>query len=178
MIISNHVSWNLKHISAEGKDMQDFDVDPDAVQFFAFFSRFEFALKRGGFCKRVKRDKAEADWDNFANALSVTFFNSMVENAAVNVLLREPPRDLKVGEDGQPCFANQPPPQNSLELFRAIRRIRNNLFHGEKPLFNERDRQLVAAATFILERALEKCHQDTIREVSAVFYYAQMRPLA
>jgi hypothetical protein len=46
--------------------------DKDLVfRFFAFFSRFEYALKRGEFLK--KQEEAEADWDAYANQLRGQF---------------------------------------------------------------------------------------------------------
>jgi len=40
--------------------------DKDLVfRFFAVFSRFEYALKRGEFLK--KQEQAEVDWDAYAN---------------------------------------------------------------------------------------------------------------
>ena len=48
-----------------------------AVEFFAAFSRFEFALKRGGFLSGEIGGKAGPDWNRFADALEPGFFADM-----------------------------------------------------------------------------------------------------
>ena len=158
--------------------MHHFEVPAEAVYFFALFSRFEFALKRGGFCTGAPGEKAGPNWDTFANKLGEPFFNALQNRPETEVLFREPPRALKVGPDGEPFFEDQAAPQTAADLFVAARRIRNNLFHGEKVYFLDRDRQLIAAATLVLESALEQCNDGPLRRVGLAFAYAiwQQKP--
>lgn len=152
--------------------MHHFEVPAEAVYFFALFSRLEFALKRGGFCKGALRQNAEPNWNAFANKLGEPFFNALQNRPETEVLFREPPRAMKVGPDGEPFFEDQAAPQTAADLFVAARRIRNNLFHGEKVYFADRDQQLVFAATFVLESALEQCNDAPLRRVGSAFAYA------
>jgi hypothetical protein len=162
----------------DGLTVHHFEVPAEAVYFFALFSRFEFALKRGGFCTGAPGEKAGPNWDTFANQLGEQFFNAVRMRPETEVLFREPPRALKVGQDGEPFFQDQAAPQNAADLFVASRRIRNNLFHGDKAVFMDRDRQLIGAATFVLENALEQCNDAPLRRVGSAFAYAiwRLRP--
>lgn len=51
--------------------MDTFNIDRELVsEFFATFSRFEYALKRSSFCREQKNKGVEADWDRFENELA------------------------------------------------------------------------------------------------------------
>ena len=68
-------------------------VDRDLVlRFFATFARFEYSLKRSGFLK--PGDKAEPDWDTYANSLRGKFphIQDSTFRSAVAFLLKEPPK--------------------------------------------------------------------------------------
>lgn len=144
----------------------------EAVYFFSMFSRVEFALKRGGFCKGAPRDKAEPNWDVFANALGQVYFHVMQVAPEARVLFDEPPRVLKVDAQGGVYFEDQAAATNAAELFVAVRRVRNNLFHGEKANFTHRDELLVRAGIHVLEAALARCGEDPLRQVGIAFAYA------
>lgn len=144
-------------------------MPPEAVHFFSVFSRVEFALKRGGFCKRGPGDKAEANWDIFANALGQAFFDAMQAAPEVHVLFVEPPRVLKVDAQGGVYFEDQAAATNAAGLFVAVRRVRNNLFHGEKANFTQRDQMLVRAGLHVLGAALDGCLEPQLQQVRMAF---------
>lgn len=146
----------------------------EAVHLFSVFSRAEFALKRGGFCKGALGDRAEANWDIFANALGHAFFDAMQAAPEVHVLFVEPPRVLKFDAQGGVYFEDQATATNAVELFLAVRRVRNNLFHGEKANFTDRDQMLVRAGLYVLEAALARCGEGPLRRVGTAFAYADL----
>lgn len=111
-----------------------------AWQFFIFFSRFEYALKRSGKYLKKDSDFAEADWDNFAKDFSRKFskFASPELQQAVDYFIESPPRKLK--RKGTQIEYSEPWKYNSNNsnytffewLLLSIRTVRNNLFHGGK----------------------------------------------
>jgi hypothetical protein len=132
----------------------------ETIEFFAVFSRFEYALKR---C-RFLRDKgyAEADWDKFSNGLGESFLQEVRECGKANTLLDKPPKKQIVGGGCSIEWKQMKPIADVRSLFRAIRRVRHNLFHGGKyPSGPEvdvsRDSTLLSEAIWVLRRALERC---------------------
>jgi hypothetical protein len=101
-------------------------------RFFIAFSRFEYALKSGGY---ITCD-AKPAWDDFANAHEEEFDpNSSPElKAACDYLENHPPR--KQLQDQGTMVWSQPTKRANEPLFlwllRMARRVRNNLFHGSK----------------------------------------------
>lgn len=150
------------------------NMPDEAVLFFSVFSRAEFALKRGGFCQGAVGGKAEPNWDIFANALGQAFFDAIQAAPEVHVLFVEPPRVLKVDAQGGVYFEDQAAATNAAELFVAVRRVRNNLFHGEKANFTHRDELLVRAGLHVLGAALERCGEGHLRRVGTAFAYADL----
>ena len=133
-------------------------------RFFALFSRWECALKRCQFARSGSHEQAEADWDRFADEVEngVAGLNACTYVDARDYLLTNPPK--------QQHFVNrhvtwQPNPKRLNEtdaryLFRVIRDVRNNLFHGGKyqdGLEEElaRDRRLLDVATTVLEACMD-----------------------
>jgi hypothetical protein len=125
---------------------------PLACEFFAVFSRFEFALKETGYFY-VHRGRASPDWRTFAatiaETLNVTLGSDLSE--AIDFLNREPPqmqisaRDWKVVE----LFGTTP----IATAIDAAQRVRHNLFHGGKHSPHSppgRDERLVRAALAVL----------------------------
>jgi hypothetical protein len=111
------------------------------LDFFLTFSRFEYALKNSGcFVKHPERPErpppAEADWDTFAVSVRNMFDSNKSEELreACRYLLESPP-NKQVILNGAPAWetATHDPAVSELELLvRAIRVVRNNLFHGGK----------------------------------------------
>lgn len=137
---------NRQRISQAGYDL------------FAVFSRFEYAMKKGGF--RRERS-AEAAWHAFANTLPQDFFDRMQNTSEAQIYLDASPKKLEPDEAGGVRWAERGvPPTNALELFDRINTARNNLFHGDKAHDNQRDTDLMLAALFILQAAYDDARTD------------------
>ncbi len=134
-----------------------------AWEFFVFFARFEYALKR---VKRYLKpvDKAEANWDRFASDFNKQFNPCATPELgnAIAYFQREPPRkQLQANgvldwSDPLSFQGNEP---FLVWLLRVVRTVRNNLFHGGKfPLIPisepSRDRELLTNAITILAACL------------------------
>jgi hypothetical protein len=110
------------------------------LDFFLTFARCEFALKIGGFAKgggkRGVGMEAQANWDAFAHALPTDFQSSIgpeVEGACER-LIDTPPwelvlinRDVMWQQQARPAAGNL-----AVDALTAVRRLRNNLFHGNE----------------------------------------------
>ncbi|CUH89846.1 hypothetical protein PH5382_03799 [Phaeobacter sp. CECT 5382] len=121
---------------------------------FAVFSRFEYAMKRGGFRRTQYPDAA---WRTFAGSLPEDFFQSMREADQAKVYFEAPPDHLVATDDGGVDWSGAPhTPNDAASLFQSIKTARNNLFHGDKKHDNNRDTQLMIAALFVLNEAFKK----------------------
>lgn len=127
-------------------------VGQEAFDFFAVFARFEYAMKSG----LLRRDggRVEASWSKMAQALGVAFYKAMKAAPEAAIYFENPPGQLAL-LDGQVQFAPVDPPRDGIELFKALNRARDNLFHGDKRHDNRRDSDLMIAGLFILNRAYE-----------------------
>ncbi len=126
------------------------------IEFFRMFARFEYALKKAKYI-RARAGMVAAHWDKFANDLGAAFFERVKDETLADTILHSPPNKQAVDGSGELVWQVCKPPENSVALFVAIRRIRNNLFHGgkhENP-FNERDRELLSEGIAVLKLALE-----------------------
>ena len=135
-----------------------------AFGFLAMFSRWECALKHGGFVRAGTFEQAEADWDSFANkyAAQIIAHQDTEFTSARARLLSNPPKHelLSIGTvswQDNPRRANE---TDAVYLLRVVRDIRNNLFHGGKysggpEPETARDRALINCAVLILKRLLD-----------------------
>jgi hypothetical protein len=146
---------------------------PDhAVPFFVFFSRFEYALKRGGFlktpreqkCRKKIDDSASPNWDSFASVLGQKFLDEVRDSAKAETILTTPPKKQVVVKGNDLDWRDGSSIRTAADLFVAVRRLRNNLFHGGKfpnsslPVGNpDRDDRLISEAIEILKMALARC---------------------
>ena len=114
-----------------------------------------------------------ADWDKFARDHDQAFTDlTEQEQKAVRYYEEQPPKKQVVDEDGV-LTVKEAPPQNNKPLSRLlilVRRVRNNLFHGEK--FNallegdsKRDTELLDHELTILYACLKRS-----TEISDKFY--------
>lgn len=136
-----------------------------AQRVFIEFARFEYCLKRLGYLKK-DNGPAEPDWDKFANTNEMkNLFLLIKENESENFkklryLFDNPPKH-QIARNG--CLDWKPAEKirSSQDYFSAVRRVRNNLFHGGK--FNgnffepERSTDLLESVLFALKEARE-CH--------------------
>jgi hypothetical protein len=103
-------------------------------RFFALFSRFEYSLKRSGFLKAA--EKAEPNWDTYANTLQGLFqaVSDPAFQAAVAFLVKEPPKTQIVSnlELGWRDSVQGPGEHFERYILRLVTTVRNNLFHGGK----------------------------------------------
>lgn len=125
---------------------------------FAVFSRFEYAMKRGGF--RRKR-YPEAAWTTFANTLPTDFFDRIRKAPKASIYFEDPPDHLVPNDKGGVDWSEQPMvPTDASTLFESIKTARNNLFHGDKAHDNTRDTRLMVAGLFILNAAFDAAEDE------------------
>jgi hypothetical protein len=127
----------------------DTNADRDLLlTFFLTFSRFEYALKTGGFFKKPNETRydartpppAEPDWDSFAGTLRTIFSAQKSQDLAhaCDYLLSSPPNKQVVIRDASGFTIGWETPVRSNHetdiefMLRMVRSIRNNLFHGGK----------------------------------------------
>lgn len=149
------------------------EIPAEAVDLFATFSRFEFALKRGGFLAGGIDDWASPNWTAFANALGVPFLQAMQAAPEAQIFFDEPPLRLERVADDDVAFRPRPPVNSTRRLLDAVKLVRNNLFHGDKAAFRPRDRELIQASLFVLDSAMAACEQiEECRRVPRAFVFA------
>ena len=144
-------------------------LSPAVNRFFRTFSRFEYALKRAGYVKaRGSNGAAEVDWSGFSGRTSATFDATIDINEdsalvrAVHLMRADPPRKLVLinEENGEQLYWKRADPRgdNLDGLLILVRRVRNNLFHGEKPETsiggNQRGLNLIKASQQIVEACI------------------------
>ncbi len=145
--------------------------------FFAVFSRFEYALKLAGFIPKGDQQKAEANWTLFASDLRGHFDGQRTQalREAVDFIMEHPP--LKEVVDGNStrfveCRISGATDLPTLVVY--IRRMRNNLFHGGKyprsPAADpERNTRLLRHGLTVLEECLVLC-EEHVPAVHIYFY--------
>lgn len=134
------------------------------LRFFATFSRFEYSLKRAGFLKLSQ--KAEPNWDEYANSLRGSFLEVQdpAFRKAVNFLLNQPPMTQVVSgtnlDWGNTNLGSGEQHENY--ILRLVKTVRNNLFHGGKypnptgPVVDVgRDQELLEASIAVLKQCLQ-----------------------
>ena len=134
------------------------NLPKETVAFFAVFSRFECALKRSGYLQKKKG--ADAHWDKFAKGLGKPFLDEVRSRGDSCELIRRPPK-RQINNNGQLAWQTTTQITDVNGLFLAVRRVRNNLFHGGKYPQGQlddtsRNEKLLLQAKSVLERALEK----------------------
>jgi hypothetical protein len=129
-----------------------------ACEFFAVFSRVEFALKESGFVKGEGR--ASPDWQRFASEFTLEVGPDSPLAVSLGYLIAHPPQvqtpTLKwkdVALQGNTDRA---------KALESLQRVRNNLFHGGKhaPYSQPgRDTELVSASLTVLYAMLKQNEQ-------------------
>lgn len=153
------------------------NLAPIALEFFATFSRFEFALKRGTYAAGYEGKRASPDWIRFAGDLGDNFFTQMEAAHAARIFFEAPPKRLTIKVGGGVEFTDQAKLANTQMLLEAVGLVRNNLFHGEKIWVGERDEALIRASLFVLDSAYAAASaREDMRQVCAAFRYAHINP--
>lgn len=144
------------------------------IDFFALFSRMEFALVAAGYYAGDVGDFAAVAWDSFAGELPAGFYPAMQVNPEAEIYFREPPRKLVRTEHDGCVFVDAEPVTDTTSLLLAVRRARNNLFHGSKIWFNDRDEALTRAGFFVLEAALDQAAfgSESCRRVPSIYMFS------
>jgi hypothetical protein len=137
----------------------DKTLKPIAIEFFATFSRFEFALKRGRYVNGQVGGRASPDWIRFGTELGMDFFKEMKAAEPARIFFEAPPKRLTVREDRGVEFTEQAAIVNTQMLLEAVGLVRNNLFHGEKAGIGQRDEDLLRASLFVLDSAFGTAQQ-------------------
>jgi hypothetical protein len=132
-------------------------------QFFIVFSRLEYALKRTGSAKYARGDESrvDANWEAFSAAVESRFRPDETPALihAIEYIEHRPPKKQILTSQGLD-FRPVTDSGSQLErLLLAVRRTRNNLFHGGKfPLPTGpveepgRDTALIQSCIVLLER--------------------------
>jgi len=111
--------------------------DPELViEFFAVFSRFEYSLKREGYWHPL-REGVGVSWKDFADNCSSAFarlpkvgeLSDAIQYYVDHTPMQQVIRD---GELDWVEVALKPETLTLKDLLEAVRRVRNNLFHGGK----------------------------------------------
>lgn len=128
-----------------------------SVELFALMSRVEFALKENGWGRAGRDDAVEVHWDFYANeGLGRGFLLHVRRTKICPTLLARPP-SLQVLRGASLDWEGTAPPKSVQDLMGAVRRVRNNLFHGGKGGTPDRDRDaaLIVEAVAVLRAALD-----------------------
>jgi hypothetical protein len=140
--------------------------NPERVcSFFLYFARFEYALKRTGYCQLKNTGEVRGvDWTKYARSLEGKFeaVTSCQFLAAVEYLLKHPPRKqvLVAGQLAWKCTTRNGARSEEGWILDLVRITRNNLFHGGKytdgpvdePARNEK---LMESCLVVLEECLQ-----------------------
>lgn len=142
---------------------QYLSIEKDLTTSFSIlFSRFEYALKQTGKYATGDLNGVKADWDKFARDHAQQFDPNKTSElkTAIDYLKAKPPKKqiLKNGSLDWKNVPNQNIPLLKL-ILDAVRRVRNNLFHGGK--FQNgpeeepgRDRELLNSCITVLKECL------------------------
>jgi hypothetical protein len=136
-----------------------------AIQFFLFFSRFEYALKCRNKIKLGSSNFPSADWDGYARSRQAVWLKAKENpefNEALSYLDAKPPK-RQVFTDGKLKWVENSrsgEPSSLGKTFSYVRTVRNNLFHGSKldsvkEKEVSRDRELIKHCLTILAVCLD-----------------------
>jgi len=126
--------------------------------------RLEFALKDTGYAVAGRRQTAEVQWDRYANEkLGSEFWEKIKEATKVKALVQTPPKRQIVDQDGNLDWEEVGVVSCVQELVGALRRVRNNLFHGGKSGDPDacRNARLYSASLYVIDKILKE--DDIIR---------------
>jgi hypothetical protein len=132
-----------------------------ANEFASSFSSFEYALKASGCCssrRMYDRDIAQVDWSEFMrrHAGAVQLLDQLRKDPVASYIVTNPPRYRTLNKLGE--FGWDEPEQITTmsDLCNAVKRARNNLFHGDKANWDaSRDDKLLRASIKVIDCLLE-----------------------
>lgn len=167
----------MLHASTEvgGRILSQIGAESDLIiEFFAVFSRFEYALKREGYWHGTP-EFVGVKWNQFADRCATAFMRlpKVGElSVAIEYYAADPPKKLIVRDeelDWLEVEINRATPTLK-QLLEGVRCVRNNLFHGGKfpgtPVPEpSRNEQLLRHGLIILAAVLSLNHPEA-RKVS------------
>lgn len=142
------------------------EVADDGIILFKCMMRLEFAVKEAGYVRRGQNDAAEVDWDRYANErLGSDFWQQVRLVEVVKTLILTPPKRQIVDGSGNLGWMDTAEVSSVQDLIGAVRRVRNNLFHGGKSgdPDAERNDKLYAASLCVIDLILRK--DDIVRTI-------------
>lgn len=129
----------------------------DAIKFTFAFARMEYALKRAGFARVSKDGHVLADWDSLAAKTADLESGAAGSLERAIAYLYEQPPMVERSRGGNIKFESVEVLQHSNHtLYLMVRRVRNNLFHGGKLPYRDRDECLVRCGNVILSAILDQ----------------------
>lgn len=125
------------------------------INFFIYFSRFEYAMKRSSYGKlKWNLQYWDADWHKLSQELlSNKIFSNFTRNNVSEIVLSPPKR-----MDSQNNFETN---SSSRNIIDSVKIVRNNLFHGGKfhwwpnEIESERNIKLINESLAILKLIIE-----------------------
>jgi hypothetical protein len=132
--------------------------------FFQRISIFEYTLKYKGYFhqKNTNCYVAKPDWDAFINRIkpnlpvSISDINDPLLENGLKYLMNHPPQK-QIIQNNTLSYSrlSKEMDEDSIDWNKVvvyIRRVRNNLFHGEKnPFENERDVELIESSLLVID---------------------------
>ena len=128
---------DLKNCELVKHLIEDLDNNADWLCFFVMFSRFEYALKRSTYIIGDE-NKAKADWNKFGKDMKSDFdtqANEELKEAKFYLLSNETSPKKQIKNNITKMLDYRPVESSDDEIHRlinAVKRVRNNLFHGGK----------------------------------------------
>lgn len=135
------------------------EVSDEGIKLFKVLMRLEFALKDIGYGRPGRRQVAEVNWEKYINEkLGAPFWAKFKDTQELQVLIETPPKKQVIDETGRLIWEQHAKVTSIQDLISAMRRVRNNLFHGGKSGDPDADRnqRLFAAALFLVDQILRE----------------------
>ena len=131
---------------------------------FRVMMRLEFALKKRKFLRRNRR-YADVDWKKFAKHLGKPFFEEVKKSHIAHDLIHSPPNRQIVNDTRDLDWEPATEVSDIKGLIFALRRVRNNLFHGAKSddSGGERNVALIHNALCVIDYILQ--YDDKLRKI-------------
>ena len=151
-----------------------------ANEFASTFGLFEFALKEcGHYDVNPKTQEVQTSWTKFVKKyphINEVFFEKLKADAATTVIIGDPPKRLRE-RDGVLGWAEPPSVKDMESLYYAVKRVRNNLFHGDKAHWNpSRDPELIRASLFAVRAIIVEAKEiATIYNQGVAAFALQLR---
>lgn len=135
------------------------EVSGAGIRLFKVMMRLEFALKDVGYAAAGRGQSAEVHWDRYANErLGAEFWTKIESENSAEALIQAPPKRQVVDGSGNLAWEQVGGVSSIQELIGALRRVRNNLFHGGKSgdPDAERNEVLFSASLYVIDQILKE----------------------